>query len=167
MPVTHVLANKLHLADVMMLIDRLGDNISKVDMPDNCVEGRAQGIRANMRELDCQGGSEGNCCLLLHFFDPNHDDGSATIMQGACRRNCSGFNVGAFVRHGNVTDNALVDQLRNGRRVRLGQQGVGPCTWRVGMRPIAALIQQLRQRAPGGASYTPRLLYGGAGTWAF
>ena len=88
-------------------------------------------------------------------------------MQSACRWHCSGFDIGALVRHGNVSDNALVDQLCNGRRVGLGQQGVGPCAWRVGMRPIAALIQQLRQRAPGGTSYPPWLLYGGAGARAF
>jgi len=113
------------------------------------------------------GGGKGNCRRFLHFLDPNHHDGSATIMQSACRRSCNGGTFGTLVRHSNVNDNALVDQLHNGRRVRLGQQGVGSRAWRVGMRPIAALVQQLRQRAPGGAGYTPRLLYGGAGARAF
>ena len=39
--------------------------------------------------------------------------------------------------------------------------------WRVGVRPIAALIPQLRQRAPKRASYPPWLLDGGAGARAF
>ena len=92
-----------------------------VDMPDNSVEGRAQGIRAKMRELKRHGGSKRNGCCLLHFFDTNHHDGSATIVQSARRRSCCGIGIGVLVRHGNVGDNALVDQLCNGRRVGLGE----------------------------------------------
>ena len=67
-------------------------------------------------------------------------------MQSARRRSCSGIRIGALVRHRNIYDNALMDQLDNGRRIGLGEQGVRTGTWRVGMRPVAALIEQLRQR---------------------
>jgi len=89
-------------------------------MPNDRIEGLAQGIRAKVRELERQGGSERGRCCFLHFFDPNHCDGSATVVQSARKRSCSGITIGALVRHGNVNDNALVDQLCNGRRVGLG-----------------------------------------------
>ena len=114
-----------------------------VDMPDDRVEGRAQGIR-DVRELKRYGGGKGNCRRFLHFLDPNHHYGSATRMQSACRRSCSGCLFGALVRHSNVSDNAFMDQIGDGRRIRLGQQGVGSCTRRVGVRPVTALVKQLR-----------------------
>jgi hypothetical protein len=40
-------------------------------MADDRVKGRAQGIRAEMRELKRDGGGNRKGCHFLHFFDPH------------------------------------------------------------------------------------------------
>ena len=57
MPVRHTMANKPHPASVMERPRHSGEIASQVDMPDHGVEGRAQGIRAEMRELKRHGRS--------------------------------------------------------------------------------------------------------------
>ena len=119
-----------------------------------------------MRDLKRYGWSSGQCGRLIHFLDPNHENRATTIMPSACSRDCGGRDLSAFARGSNVVDNALMDPLYNRSCVCLREQGVRAGAWRVGMRPIAALIQQLRQRAPGRASCPPWLLDGGAGARA-
>ena len=139
MPLKHLLASKLASCKVMMKILYR----SRYRIRQGMAEGRAQGIFTSLRKFKRQTGSS-NGCWPLHFFNPIHENGTATIMQSACSKNCSGSYVGGFARHGNVVDDALVDLLYNGRRVGLSQRGVGSRVWRVDMRPIAELVQQLR-----------------------
>ena len=95
-------------------------------MSNDRIEGRAQGIRANVRELQRQGRSKSKCCLLLHFLDPNHESRAATIMKSGCGGSRGGLDIGALARRSNVVDNALVDLLHNGRRVGMGFKVLGP-----------------------------------------